>query len=117
MMDDNNHIHDHNCDHDHCDHGHTEEGLDSIVLTLEDDTELECGVLGIFEVPEEDRDYIALVSMEDEQVLLYRYLEDQEDPEVFSLESIETDEEFDNVAGIFHELFIGEEDGQSESES
>lgn len=116
-MDDNNHIHDHNCghdcghDHDHdCGHDHTEEGLDSIVLTLEDDTELECGVLGIFEVSEEDRDYIALVSMEDEQVLLYRYMEDEEDPEVFSLESIETDEEFEHVAAVFHELFIGEEE-------
>lgn len=109
-MDDNNHIHDHNCDEHGCGHDHTDEGLDSIVLTLEDDTELECGVLGIFEVPEEDRDYIALVSMEDEQVLLYRYMEDEQDPEVFSLESIETDEEFENVANIFHELFIGDEE-------
>ena len=95
--------------HEH-DHDHLEEGLDSIVLTLEDDTELECDVLGIFEVPEEDRDYIALVSMEDEQVLLYRYLEDEEDPETFRLDSIETDEEFDHVAEVFNELFLEEEE-------
>lgn len=110
MMNDNNHIHDHNCDHDH---DNLEEGLDSIVLTLDDDTELSCGVLGIFEVPEEDKDYIALVSMEDEQVLLYRYLEDEIDPDIFSLESIETDEEFEKVAEVFHNLFAMEdEDGE-----
>ena len=36
-----------------------EEELDTIVLTLEDGGEIECGILGVFEVEGYDSDYIA----------------------------------------------------------
>ena len=49
-----NHVHD-----EHCNHDHDHEGIDIIYLTLEDDSELECEVLGIFSV--EDKEYIALL--------------------------------------------------------
>ncbi len=69
------HVHDENCNHDH-----ENEEMDVIYLTLDDDSELECGVLGIFEV--EDKEYIALLPMGEEEVLLYEYkeLEDEEFP-------------------------------------
>ena len=38
------------CGHDHeHDHEHEEMELETMFLTLEDDTELECGILGVFE--------------------------------------------------------------------
>ncbi|HHX69154.1 MAG TPA: DUF1292 domain-containing protein, partial [Gallicola sp.] len=53
--------------------------------------------------------YIALVNLEDEQVLLYRYIEDENDQEVFELGSIETDEEFERVSNVFQEIFVDED--------
>ena len=55
--------------------------MDIIHLTLEDDSELECSILGTFEVA--DKEYIALVPLDSEeayadQVLLYRYEEDED---------------------------------------
>lgn len=95
------HVHDENCNHDH-DH----DEMDIIYLTLEDDSELECEVLGIFEV--EDKSYIALLPVGEEEVLLYGYkeLEDEE----FDLESIEDEEEFDVVSEAFYALFSDDED-------
>ncbi|WP_099203341.1 DUF1292 domain-containing protein [Miniphocaeibacter massiliensis] len=104
--------HDHNNNHENeCGCGHDHEGeIDTIKLTLDDDSELECGILGVFEVPEQERDYIALITLEDEQVLLYRYIADEEDEEAFSLDSIESDEEFENVSNIFYETFVNEDE-------
>lgn len=95
------HVHDENCNHDH-DH----DEMDIIYLTLEDDSELECEVLGIFEV--EEKSYIALLPVGEEEVLLYGYkeLEDEE----FDLESIEDEEEFDVVSEAFYALFSDDED-------
>lgn len=101
------HVHDENCNHDH-DH----DEMDIIYLTLEDDSELECEVLGIFEV--EDKSYIALLPVGEEEVLLYGYkeLEDEE----FDLESIEDEEEFDVVSEAFYALFSDDEDFDDEDE-
>ena len=81
-----NHDHDHgheecNCNHEngHCDcehdhdHEHEHEEYETLHLTLDDDTELECDILGTFEV--DDRSYIALLPKGDEHVLLYNYIE------------------------------------------
>lgn len=105
-----NHDHctDQGCDHDHFDHDF--EDIETIVLTLNDDSELECVVLGIFE--HDDKEYISLVSIDDEQVLLYRYLENGDDSGDFTLENIETDEEFDAVSEVFFEIFG--DDGEEE---
>lgn len=90
-----------NCGHDH-DHDH--EDIDIIYLTLDDDTELECEVLGIFEV--EDKEYIALLPLdeEDADVLLYQYEEIND--EEFNLAQIEDEEEFELVSEAFNALFL-----------
>ena len=65
-----------------------------VTITLEDDSEIECEVLTIFEV--EEQDYIALLhdnGEEDGEIFIYRYFED-EDGEP-GLDNIETQEEFD----------------------
>ncbi|TCU71577.1 uncharacterized protein DUF1292 [Tissierella praeacuta] len=82
------------------------DGNDIIYLTLDDDTELECNVLGIFEV--ENIEYIALLPMGEEEVLLYKYVE-LEDEEV-DLLPIENEEEFTTVSEAFEALFLDEED-------
>ncbi len=109
-MKEHNHEHEHdcNCDVPHT-HDHNHEEYDTIVLTLDDDTELECIVLDVFEV--DDQAYIALVSIEEEQVLIYRYheVEDGEEDE-FTLDTIDDEEEFELVSRAFNELFIEEID-------
>ncbi len=82
------------------------DGNDIIYLTLDDDTELECSVLGIFEV--EDVEYIALLPMGEEEVLLYRYVELEDDE--FDLLPIEDEGEFETVSEAFEALFLDDED-------
>lgn len=116
MNQEHNHNHEHDCGCGHAhDHEHEHEEYDTIVLTLDDDTELECIVLDVFEVDEQA--YIAMVSIEEEQVLIYRYLEveDGEEDE-FTLETIDNEEEFELVSRAFNELFI-EEINEEEWES
>ena len=79
-------------------------------LTLEDDTELECIVLTIFQAG--DRDYIALLPMEGQEaeegeVFLYRYSETEDGTP--NLENIEDDDEYEVVADAFDELLDEEE--------
>lgn len=84
---------------------------DHIVLTLDDDTELECVVLDIF--PFHDKEYIALfpVSEEEEEegILLYEYAE-SEDGEEIELSQIESEEDYNAVADEFDRLLAEEED-------
>jgi len=81
-----------------------------VTLTLDDDTEVECVVVTIFEV--EKKEYIALLptegeEAEDGEVLLYAYKEDEEgNPE---LSSIESDEEYEAVADAFDEWLDSQE--------
>ncbi|WP_077368125.1 DUF1292 domain-containing protein [Anaerosalibacter sp. Marseille-P3206] len=91
-----------NCDHEH---EHEYEEMDVIYLTLDDGSEMECGVLGIFEV--EDKSYIALIPLEDEQILLYEYIEEGEE---FELGQIESEEEFELVSEAFNALFLDDEE-------
>ncbi|NMW84655.1 DUF1292 domain-containing protein [Peptoniphilus sp. AGMB00490] len=101
----NLHEHDENCD---CGCNH-EEGYQTITLTLDDDSEMVCIVLGIFEC--EDNEYIALLpedKEEGEDVFLYRYKEiDEEEVE---LDLIESEEEFEKVSKAFEEIFDDEEE-------
>ena len=79
-----------------------------VTITLEDDSEIECEVLTIFEV--EEQDYIALLhdkGEEDGEIFIYRYFED-EDGEP-GLDNIETQEEFDMVSEVFDSIV---EDGE-----
>ena len=75
----------------------------TVTLTLDDDTELECAVITIFEA--DGHDYIALLPLEGEDfedgsVYLYRYAEVDGEPE---LQNIKTDEEYDIVSDAFDE--------------
>ena len=79
-----------------------------VTITLEDDSEIECEVLTIFEV--EGQDYIALLhdyGEEDGEIFIYRFFED-EDGEP-GLDYIETLEEFDKVSEVFDSIV---EDGE-----
>ncbi len=76
----------------------------TVTLTLEDDSELECTVLTVFEAA--GREYIALLpttgeDAENGDVYLYRFIEtDDEEP---GIEDIEDDEEFQIASDAFDE--------------
>lgn len=78
----------------------------TVTLTLENNEELECAVLNIFEADE--KEYIALLPLDengdntDGQIYLYRFIDNGEEEEP-GLENIEEDEEFDCVSAIFNE--------------
>lgn len=79
-----------------------------ITLVLDNDEELDCQVLTIFEV--EGRDYVALVPVTDEDcddVYLYRYYESEDG--VPSVEYIEDDEEYEIVDEAFDEWLDSQE--------
>ncbi len=77
----------------------------TVTLTLDNDEELECAVISIFDA--NDRRYIALLPLEGKEaeegeVFLYRYNETEDgQPE---LENIDTDEEFEIVSEAFDEM-------------
>ena len=78
----------------------------TVTLTLENNEELECAVLNIFEA--EEKEYIALLPLDengdntDGQIYLYRFIDNGEEEEP-GLENISEDEEFDRVSAIFNE--------------
>ncbi len=77
-----------------------------VTLDLDDGSQLECQILTIFDV--DNQNYIALVPVDnDEEVIFYRYFEDEEGNP--SLENIDSDEEFDAVSDRFDELLDEEE--------
>ena len=105
----NLHQHDENCEcgcgHDH-DH---EEGYQTLTLTLEDDSEMVCIVLAIFEC--EGNEYIALLPENEEDgedVFIYKYKEINE--EEVELDTIESEEEFEKVSKTFEEIFDDEDE-------
>jgi uncharacterized protein YrzB (UPF0473 family) len=99
------HNHDGSCD---CGQDHEFEH-DSITLSLDDGTELNCIVLEIFTV--DDKEYIALQpeegEEEDDNVFLYRYIQENDDEP--QLLNIDDDDEFEAVADAFEELLDSEE--------
>lgn len=83
----------------------------AVTLSLDDGTELECGILKIFTV--DDRDYIALLPYDekgqmqmDQPAMLYRYFEDED--ENGSLDNIETDAEYEAVEKAFFDVLSQE---------
>jgi len=83
-----------------------------VTLSLDDDSEIECKVLTIFEANE--RDYIALLPLdkdgndnEEGLVYIYRYSEDENGDPI--LDNIEEDEEYEIVSDKFDELLDDEE--------
>ena len=69
----------------------------TVTLTLDDDSTIECGIIGIFDA--DNREYIALLPLDengtnsDGEVYLYRYQKDAAgNPQ---LENIDSDEEYE----------------------
>lgn len=90
------------CDHEH---DHEDFELETMFLTLDDDKEVECGILGVFDV--EGKEYIALLPLEDETVFLYAYSEVDDE---IQLDVIEDDATFEKVSNAFYELYDEEEE-------
>lgn len=88
-----------------------EEFDDTISMTLDDGTELECSIVAIFPVGEQS--YIALLpdkkveGYDENEVFLYRYNELSDDD--IELGQIESEEEYEAVADAFDELLDEEE--------
>ena len=98
-----------------------DENDDIITLTLDDGKEIECAVLAVF--PVNDNNYIALLPQDadDEgEVYLYRFI--QHDDDEIELINIEDDDDFDAVSDAFDEMLddeelnemLAEEDGEEE---
>ena len=104
-----------NKEHDiNCDCGcNDEQQSEQMTLVLDDDSELLCDVLGIFEA--DGREYIALLPDGDEEVLIYRYVT-TDNEEGFELQNIESDDEYDKVGDIFFDLFYDEDEEFDEDE-
>ena len=100
-------------EHQHSEDCGCEQKNEKMTLVLDDDSELLCDVLGIFDV--EDHEYIALLPEGDEEVLIYRYVT-ADNEEGFELRNIESDEEYDKVGDIFFDLFYEDEDLDEELE-
>ena len=84
-----------------------------IHLEMEDGVQLDCAVICIFGI--EEQDYIALVPVKDletdeeeSELLLYRY-EELPDDEV-QLDNIEDDEEYEMVSAAFDAILDDEDD-------
>ena len=78
----------------------------TVTLTLDDDSTIECGIIGIFDA--DNREYIALLPLDengtnsDGEVYLYRYQKDAAgNPQ---LENIDSDEEYEIASDAFDEL-------------
>lgn len=97
-----------------CGHDCEDDGYETLTLSADDGTETECVVLGVFDAMENE--YIALLPMEEEEVLLFRYTEDGEDDDNITLSSIESDEEFDAVSKVYYEIFEADEDDEEEED-
>ena len=99
------------CGHDHghnhecgCGHDHEHEEMPLITLALDDNTELECNVAGVFSY--KDKDYIALVPVDEDEAIFYTY---EELGEEMVLNNIEDDEEYEKIADYFFQI-TGEEE-------
>ena len=82
----------------------------TVTLELDDGTSVECAVLTIFPVGEND--YIALLPLEGEaaeegEVYLYKYMESAEGEP--SLDNLLDDDEYEAVADAFDELLDSQE--------
>ena len=96
----------------------TEEELaeEIVTITMDDNSEVHCVILGIFEA-ENDREYIALLPLDgpeagNDQVYIYRYDEDENEQPI--LENIADDEEFALASKAFAEMMEELEEEETE---
>ena len=80
-----------------------EEDVEVLTLEFEDGEEVECEIMGIFEV--DGKEYIALIPDDDtDDVYLYGYKELSD--EEFELLDIDDDDEFERVSEEFDKLTL-----------
>ncbi len=93
------------CGHNHSGEEHdcccSEHEHQTMTIITDENEELKCSVLGTFDV--DDKEYIALLPMGEEEVLIYRFIIRDDDD--FELSNIETDDEFEKVEDVFFEIF------------
>ncbi len=86
----------------------------TVTLTLENDEELDCDVIAIFET--DSRQYIALLPVtadedsDDGQIFLYRLIDNGEDEEP-GLENIADDDEFERASEAFNDWMDAQDFG------
>lgn len=85
---------------------------ETVTLTLDDDTEVECAIIATF--PVADKEYIALLPLggeeeENGEVFIYRYIAPKDDDSEPGLENIEDDDEYEAAADAFDELLDNSE--------
>lgn len=85
---------------------------ETVTLTLDDDTEVECAIIATF--PVGDKEYIALLPLggeeeENGEVFIYRYFAPKDDDSEPGLENIEDDDEYEAAADAFDELLDNSE--------
>ena len=84
-----------------------EEELEVITLEFDDDTKMQCEIMGVF--PLDDKDYIALIPQDgSDDVYLYRYQE--YDDGTFELMDIDDDAQFHKVAREFDAIMAENEE-------
>ncbi len=101
------HNHDCNCGQEGC---NCQDEEVTVTLTLDNDEELECVVLTIYEA--DGQEYIALLPIDEdgendeEDVFIYRYSEVDGEP---TLDNIEDDDEYEVAADAFDEWLDAQE--------
>lgn len=101
------HNHDCNCGHEGC---NCQDEEVTVTLTLDNDEELECVVLTIYEA--DGQEYIALLPIDEDgeneegDVFIYRYSEVDGEP---TLDNIEDDDEYEVAADAFDEWLDAQE--------
>lgn len=90
----------------------------TITLTLDNDLEVECAVIAIF--PVDEQQYMALLPLEaveditTDEVFIYKYIPSDDESEEVNLQTIDDDVEYDKVADAFDTLM--EESFEDEDE-
>lgn len=80
-----------------------DEDFEIMTLEFEDGNEVECEVMGVFDV--DGKEYIALFATDgSDEVYLYGYKELDDDENDCELIDIENDEEYERVCAVFEEL-------------
>lgn len=82
------------------------ENEDIITLEFDDGEDVECEIMGVFDV--EGKDYIALIPLDgSDDVYIYGYKEIGDDE--FELVDIDDDKEFEKVVAEFDKIVVEEE--------
>ncbi|MEG0291877.1 MAG: DUF1292 domain-containing protein [Anaerovoracaceae bacterium] len=90
------------------------EEKDIITLEFDDEKELECEILGVFEV--EGKEYIALIPDDkSDDVYIYGYKEVEDDE--FEIVDIEDDAEFEAAVKEFEDIMAAAEKAEAEADA